>query len=361
MTYFRPNIEAMSGYAPGEQPQEKGWINLNTNESPYPPSARTLKAIRAAVNGDLRLYPDPLSQSVRKKAAEVFGTKPERVIVGNGSDDLLTMIVRALAGPKRTVAYPAPTYSLYPTLCKIENARVREIPFPPDFSLPAKLAKTNAAVTFVANPNSPSGTMITPKELGRLARALKGVLVIDEAYVDFADTDCLYLAKRRRNVIVLRTFSKSFSLCGIRLGFAVAHPEIIAGLMKVKDSYNVHRLAQAAGVAALDDLAHMRANADRIRATRTRLTGALESFGWFVYPSQSNFVFARVRPPHTAREIYEALKARKILVRFFNQRGLDDGLRITIGSDREITALLQCLKNICAPFAKTRKRRKRDG
>lgn len=350
MTYFRPNIEAMSGYVPGEQPQEKGWIKLNTNESPYPPSPKVLQALRACANRDLRLYPEPTSLFLREKLAAVYRTKPERVIVGNGSDDLLTVIIRALAGPKRTVAYPAPTYSLYPALCKIENARGREIPFPADFSLPAGLARANAAVTFVANPNSPSGTMIPPKELARLARALHGILVIDEAYVDFADTDCLHLAKRLKNVIVLRTFSKSFSLCGIRLGFGVAHPEIIAGLMKVKDSYNVNRMAQAAGIAALDDIASMRDNANRIRATRARLTAALESLGWFVYPSQSNFVFARVRPPHTATGVYQALKATKILVRFFDQPGLDDGLRITVGSDREINALLKNLRKICAPF-----------
>jgi len=352
VSYFRPNIDAMSGYVPGEQPQDKGWIKLNTNESPYPPSAKVLKAIRASVNADLRLYPEPTARPVREKVAEVFGTTPERVIVGNGSDDILTMIVRALAGPKRTVAFPEPTYSLYPTLCQIENARLRSVPYPPDFSLPPQLPATGAAVTFVSNPNSPSGTMIAPRELGRLARSLKGVLVIDEAYVDFADTNCLYLAKRRKNVIVLRTFSKSFSLCGIRLGFGVAHPQIIAGLMKVKDSYNVNRLAQVAGVAALDDIETMRANAARIRATRARLTVALESLGWFVYPSQSNFVFARVRPPRTARDVYEALKAQGILVRFFDKPGLDDGLRITVGSNSEIDALIKSLRSICAPFVK---------
>ena len=233
--------------------------------------------------------------------------------------------------------------------------RVRKVPYPPDFGVPPQLAKTAAAVTFVANPNSPSGTMIAPRELGRLARSLAGVLVIDEAYVDFADTDCLYLAKRRKNVIVLRTFSKSFALCGLRLGFGVAHPAIIAGLMKVKDSYNVNRLAQVAGVAALDDIENMRANAARIRATRARLTAALESLGWFVYPSQSNFVFARVRPPRCARDVYEALKARRILVRFFDRPGLDDGLRITVGSESEIDALIKSLRSICAPFMEGKK------
>jgi histidinol-phosphate aminotransferase len=351
MSYFRANIDAMEGYVPGEQPQEPGYIKLNTNECPYPPPAKVRQAIRAAVNQDLRLYPEPTAMPVRLKVAEVYGTKPERVIVGNGSDEILTMIVRAMAGPRRTVAFPVPTYSLYPTLCSIENTRIKAIPFPPDFSLPPNLAQARAAVTFVANPNSPSGTMIPPKELGRLARNIDGVLVIDEAYVDFADQDCLYLTQRHRNVIVLRTFSKSFSLCGVRLGFGVAHPEIIAGLMKVKDSYNVNRLAQAAGVAALEEINVMRANAERIRTTRARLTKGLVALGWRVYPSQSNFVFARVRPPHSARDIFGVLQARKILVRFFDAPGLDDGLRVTVGSDHEITVLLNHLRQICAPYA----------
>ena len=352
MSFFRPNIERMSGYVPGEQPQEGGFIKLNTNESPYPPSPKVLKAVRSAVNRDLRLYPDPMATALRKKVAEVYETMPERVLIGNGSDDLLTITVRAFAGPRRVVAYPVPTYSLYRTLGAIADAHVREVPYPSDFSLPERLFKTPAAVTFVSNPNSPTGTTVSAKELARLARSLSGVLVVDEAYVDFADADCLGLVERHRNVIILRTFSKSFSLCGIRLGFAVAREELIAGMAKVKDSYNVNRLAIVAGVAALDDIDTMRAKAERIRRTRRRLTEALESLGWFVYPSQSNFVFTRVRAPHSAREVYGALKKRKILVRFFDSPGLDDGLRISVGREGEIDALLKALRCICAPSAR---------
>ena len=351
VAYFRPNVAAMQGYEPGEQPRDTGFIKLNTNENPYPPSPKVLRAIRAAVNQRLRLYPEPTAMPVRRKLAALLHTSPDCVIVGNGSDDLLTMIIRSFAGPRRAVAFPTPTYSLYPTLCRIENARRREIPYPPDFSLPPKLARANAAVTFVANPNSPSGTMIEPKELARLARALDGILVIDEAYADFAVANCLPLVARRKNVILLRSFSKSFSLCGIRLGFAVAHKDLVTGLMKVKDSYNVNTLAQVAGVAALDDLPAMRANAARIKITRGRLTAALQALGWLVYPSQANFVFARVRPPANARELYLALKKRKVLVRYFDRPGLDDALRITVGSDAEINALLKHLKKLCAPFA----------
>lgn len=346
MTFFRENIDKMSGYVPGEQPQGRGFIKLNTNESPYPPSAKVLSALKACANNDLRLYPDPMASAVRQKVADVFGTKPERVLVGNGSDDLLTMVLRAIVGPRRTVAFPVPTYSLYQTLAEIENSRVRAVPFPSDFSLPAKLFRKGAAATIIANPNSPTGTVVSNKELSRLARAIDGVLVVDEAYVDFADENALPLVEKHKNVIVLRTFSKSFSLCGVRLGFAVAREELIDGLAKVKDSYNVNRFAIAAGVAALDDIAAMRRNAGRIRSTRDRLTNALESFGWLVYPSQSNFVFARVPAPQSARDIYCALKSRKILVRYFDAPGLSDGLRITIGSDQEITALINSLKDL---------------
>jgi histidinol-phosphate aminotransferase len=351
MSYFRANIDAMQGYVPGEQPQDTGFIKLNTNECPYPPSAQVLKAIRTAVDKNLRLYPEPTSLPVRKKVAEVFDTTVSRVIVGNGSDDILTMLMRAIGGPGRTVAFPTPTYSLYPTLCQIENCKIKEVPFPTDFSLPPKLAKVNANLTIVANPNSPSGTTIPVKELGKLARSLDGVLVVDEAYADFAEDNAMRLVKRHKNVIMLRTFSKSFALCGMRLGFGIAHPDIIAGLMKVKDSYNVNKLAQAAGVAAMEDIENMRASAAKICATRDRLTKALESLGWFVYPSQSNFVFARVPAPQSARKIYTTLKGKKIFVRYFDEPGLDDGLRITIGTDREINVLLKELKGLCAPCA----------
>jgi len=348
MSYFRTNIEKMSGYAPGEQPQEAGFIKLNTNESPYPPPPAVLRAVRAAAGADLRLYPDPMANAVRRKVAETFGTKPERVLVGNGSDDLLTMILRGIVGPGRIVAYPVPTYSLYSTLAKIEKARAREVPFPDDFSLPAGLFRSGAAATIIANPNSPTGTMVSNTALSRLARAVSGVLVVDEAYADFADGDAMSLVEKHPNVILLRTFSKSFSLCGIRLGYAVAREDIIEGLAKVKDSYNVNRLAIVAGVAALENIEAMRANAQRVRRTRARLTAALEKLGWFVYPSQSNFVFARVKGPLTARQVYEELKRRKILIRYFDAPGLDDGLRISIGSEREIGALVREFKDIKA-------------
>lgn len=346
MSYFRNSIDTMEAYAPGEQPQGKGFIKLNTNESPYPPTAKVLKAMRDAANSDIRLYPDPMAQAVRRKAAEVLGCKPGRILVGNGSDDLLTMIFRAIVGPKRVVAFPVPTYSLYETLAEIEGSRAKTVPFPDDFSLPKKLFAKGAAATIIANPNSPSGTVTSNATLSRLARAIDGVLVVDEAYADFGESNALKLVDRHPNVIVLRTFSKSFSLCGVRLGLAFARESIIDGLAKVKDSYNVNRFAIAAGVAALEDIDVMRANAQRIRLTRARLTEALRARGWFVYPSQANFVLTRVPAPASAKEIYLRLKAKKILVRYFDKPRLDDCLRISIGSDREINALLKALDEV---------------
>lgn len=350
MSWFRPNIERMQGYAPGEQPQEKGFIKLNTNESPYPPSPRVLKALRAAATKAVRLYPDPMANLVRKEAARVFGFPVARILAGNGSDDLLTMILRAAVGPGRTVAYPVPTYTLYRTLAQIENSKTREVPFPDDFSLPRGLFRKGDAATIIANPNSPTGTAVSNAELSRLARAVSGLLIVDEAYVDFADRHALSLVQRHPNVVVLRTFSKSFSLCGVRLGLAFAREDVIDGLGKVKDSYNVNRFAIAAGAAALEDIAWMHTNAEKIRATRARLSHALKAMGWRVLPSQSNFVFARTPAgaPFTAGDMYRTLKARKILVRYFSTPGLDDGLRISIGSDREIDALLRNMREIAA-------------
>jgi len=354
MSLLRPNIEQMAGYQPGEQPREAGFIKLNTNENPYPPSPRVIDALRRNINETLRLYPDPMATAVREKAAGTYGFRPEQILVGNGSDDLLTIIMRAFVAPGEVVAYPMPSYTLYRTLAQIQDARAVEVPFPHDYSLPAGLRQTAAKVVFLANPNSPSGTVIPPSEVAALADALVGILVVDEAYVDFAEADALHLARERQNVIVLRTFSKSFSLCGLRVGLAFGHADLIAGMAKVKDSYNVNRLGIVAAVAALDDIEHMRANAEKIRQTRARLTRELERLGAYVWPSQANFVLARFpagegRP--TAAEIYARLKERRILVRHFNQPRLEDCLRISVGSDREVDILLERLWEIWQPAA----------
>lgn len=340
--YFRANIAAMTGYMPGEQPQDPEIIKLNTNENPYPPSPKVYAALRKAINGSLRLYPEPLSNALRSAAADVYGVKPSSIIAGNGSDELLSMVLRCFVGLGDRVAFPHPTYTLYDTLIEIQNGVRAAIDYADDFSLPGTLAAQNAALTFLCNPNAPSGTLVSLADIEKLARSVSGILVVDEAYVDFAESEgatSIPLIHRLPNLIVLRTFSKSFSLAGMRIGLAFASEEIIAGLMKVKDSYNLNRLSLVAATAALSDMAWMARNTRRIQKSRKKLSAALKRNGYQIYPSHANFILAR-KPGYNLKPIYEELKRRKILVRYFDVPGLQDCLRITIGTPKEIQALI---------------------
>jgi histidinol-phosphate aminotransferase len=346
--YFRPNIAAMQGYIPGEQPRDDGFIKLNTNENPYAPSPGVMAALRRAINSSLRLYPDPLSDGLRAVAAAVYGVKPQNIIAGNGSDELLSMIIRSFIGPGNRVAFPVPTYSLYETLIEIQGGEKATVDYPVDFSVPVDLAAQNAPLTFICNPNSPSGTLASLQEIERIARTVTGVLVLDEAYIDFADSEgasALPLIPRLANLVVLRTFSKSFSLAGMRIGLAFASEEIIAGMTKVKDSYNLNRLSLVAATAALQDLPWMARNVRRIQRTRRKLIAEARKLGFHVLPSQANFVLAK-KPGENLKGAYEALKRRKILVRYFDAPGLRDCLRITVGTDREVAALLSALAGL---------------
>jgi histidinol-phosphate aminotransferase len=340
--YFRPNISALVGYTPGEQLQDNGIIKLNTNENPYPPSPGVYAALKKAANATLRLYPEPLADRLRSVAATVYGVKPENIIAGNGSDEILTLLMRSFVGPGYRVAFPVPTYSLYDTLVDIQDGIGIRVEFPPDFSVPESLAGQNAALTLLCNPNAPSGTLVSLPEIEKLARSVAGILVVDEAYVDFAATEgasSLPLIGRLPNLVVMRTFSKAFSLAGLRIGLAFASPEIISGMLKVKDSYNLNRLSLVAAAAALQDLPWMARNAARIQGSRKKLTAALKRMGYFVYPSQANFVLAQKRGTNQ-KPVYEELKRRNILVRYFDTPGLHDCLRITVGTPREIRALI---------------------
>jgi histidinol-phosphate aminotransferase len=338
----RPAIRALAGYTPGEQPQDRRYIKLNTNENPYPPSPKVLEAVRACAAADLRLYPDPVANALRDAAARVYGFERDEIVAGNGSDDLLAMIVRTCVGRGDRVVYPYPTYSLYDTLVAIGEGEVVHVPFPPDFSLPDGLAAAGGRVTFLCNPNSPSGTVATNEQIAALSAAVPGLLVVDEAYIDFADTTALALVRRCGNVVVLRTFSKSFSLAGLRIGLAFAHPAVIAEVMKVKDSYNLTRVSIAAATAALQDYAWMQANVEKIRATRARMITGLRDRGFAVPPSEANFVLAR-RPGHNLQSVYDGLKSRGILVRYFATPQLYDALRISVGTEDETDALLAAL------------------
>jgi histidinol-phosphate aminotransferase len=343
--YFQPHIDRMAGYAPGEQPQQGGFIKLNTNENPYPASPRVAEAIRSALGDRLRLYPDPLATAFREAAARLHAVGPAMILAGNGSDDLLTIVTRAFVAPGDRVLCPTPSYILYRTLVELQNGRAVDAGYTADWGLePADETLAGLKLAYLANPNSPSGTALPPAAVAALAGKLDCPLVVDEAYVNFAATDCAELVASCPNVIVLRTFSKGYSLAGIRLGYLIARPEIVAGLIKVKDSYNCDMLSQAGGIAALADQAYLAEARARIIATRRRLTDALRALGYHVPESQANFVWCTGGPP--AVEIYQALKERRILVRLMRYPGHPDGLRITVGTDPEIDTLLENLQTL---------------
>ncbi len=343
--YFLPHVARMAGYVPGEQPRDGGIIKLNTNENPYPPSPRVLEAIARGLDDRLRLYPDPVGTAFRRAAADLHGVDPDMILAGNGSDDLLTILTRSFVGPGDVLAYPSPSYILYRTLAEIQGARWVEIPFDGAWTLsPGAFAEVRPRLAFIANPNSPSGTVMGVSELARIADAVDCPLVVDEAYVNFADSDAVGLVKSHENVIVSRTFSKGYSLAGLRLGYLIARPEMVLGMIKVKDSYNCDTLSLLGGTAALLDQDHQAQTRAKILATRDRLTAAMRRFGYLVPDSRANFVWCTGGPP--ASPTYEALKARKILVRLMRYPGLPDGLRITVGTDAEIDRFLDALGSI---------------
>ncbi len=344
----RPAIAAIEGYVPGEQPQAGKWIKLNTNENPYPPSPAVARAIAATVAGrTLAKYPDPLATVFRVRAAELLGVDPDWILCGNGSDDLLTILVRTFVGEGECLRTAYPSYILYRTLAEIQGAACDEAMFKPNWSLGDAFtaARDDLRLAFLANPNSPSGTLISPARVREFADRLPCPLVVDEAYGDFADANCLDLVRQCDRVIVTRSFSKSYSLAGLRFGFAVARPEIIAQLRKVKDSYNCDALSIAAATAAIDDQAWLTECRAKIVATRRRLTEALAALGFLPVESQANFVWC-THPERPHKPIYEALKARQILIRFMQYPGWGDGLRITVGTDDEIDAFLSVLKTL---------------
>ncbi len=361
---IRPLVRKMHGYVPGEQPKIKGLIKLNTNENPYPPSPKVLSVVKAAVDGRLRLYPNPTAQVLREKLAKLHGCKPENILVGNGSDELLALATRAFvesAGLKTgaarkdstaTVQYFSPSYSLYPVLAAIHGARTNVVALDKNFGIPplAVLKKSKAwdfraALTFVTTPNAPSGRGYSTAELEELCRAHKGVIILDEAYVDFGEENAMELALKYSHVIVARTFSKAYSLCFQRVGYFVGHSALMAALDKIRDSYNVNGLGQIAALATLDDLKYYRANFKKIIATRERLSRELTAMGFIVLPSKTNFILTRP-PRFPAKNWLEKLRARKILVRWFKYPSVRDFLRITIGTDAEADALLRASKGI---------------
>ncbi|MBI1314436.1 histidinol-phosphate transaminase [bacterium] len=357
MPRFRPAIERIDGYAPGEQPQDAGWTKLNTNENPYPPSPRVIEAIESAARGRLNIYPDPLGTRFRKAAGELFGVDSDWILPANGSDENLTIIVRSFADADDLVTFPYPSYILYETLADIQGARHERLLLNADWSWDLDRVRPmieQSRIVFVPNPNSPSGNSWSHDTIEQLVPP-GGVLVLDEAYGDFpAEPHRAQILQRDAGsrIIITRTLSKSYSLAGLRFGFAIAHPDVITGMRKVKDSYNCDTLSLAAATAAIEDQDWMLANTAKIRATRTRLTNELRSLGFNAVDSDANFVWT-THPDRSHRTIYEALKARRILVRLMTfpealNGGTIDGLRITVGTDEETDRFLETLCSIVA-------------
>lgn len=340
MSYFRPEIDKMSGYVPGEQPKGRVLVKLNTNENPYPPSPKVKEALTNFDYKRLRLYPDPIGSKLRKEIAELYDFSPDNIILGNGSDDILTMAVRSFAGSGDTIAYVDPTYSLYHVLADIQGVKCIEIALNDDFSLPGDLAEKaeGAKLFLIPRPNAPTGNSFPMEAMDELCENFDGIVLIDEAYADFAQDNCISLAMKYSNVVVSRTFSKSMSLAGVRFGYAIAQSEIISGMMKVKDSYNVNFLTQELALAALKDQDYLKATVAKIIVSREKLTIGLTNMGFEVLPSESNFVFAS--PPDSAEKFFDYLRSNDILVRYFPGERTGEYVRITVGTEEEVNILL---------------------
>ena len=330
---------------PGEQPPDgEGWVKLNTNESPLPPSPRVIEAIKAAANDSLRLYPSPTAASAREAIARRFGLDPAQVTVGNGGDELIDLCFRAFVDAGDRVAFPTPTYPLFEPLCRIHEATPSPHPTELPWELPPSLAPDPASLKLIANPNSPTGAFFVTQEVEAVVGASSGIVAIDEAYVDFAPHSCLPLLEHHENVLLLRTFSKSYGLAGLRIGFALGPADLIEAIDSVKDSYNVDRLAIAAAVAAIEDEEHHRNLVSEVVKNRGNLAGALADLGFDLVPSSANFVFAK--PPKPAAEVVAGLRERKILVRHYDREPIAGWIRITVGTREQQESLLAALKEI---------------
>ena len=350
--FWSPVVQALTPYVPGEQPTIPGLIKLNTNENPYPPSPRVLDALHAAANADLRLYPEPTGRALREAIARRHGLQPGNVFVSNSSDDVLALTFMALLNhAPRPLLFPDISYGFYPVYCGLYGIPHRTIALDARFGITIDdyLAEHAGAVIF-PNPNAPTGRALPRTEIVRLLAGRPDLpVVIDEAYVDFGAESAVPLIADHPNLLVVQTLSKSRSLAGLRVGFAMGQAPLVEALTRVKDSFNSYpldRLAMAGAIAAIEDEAHFDDTRQRVMATRERLATVLHAMGFEVLPSDANFLFAR-HPVHAGAQLAAALRERAILVRRFAQPArIADFLRISIGTDAECNALLQALSEI---------------
>jgi histidinol-phosphate aminotransferase len=355
MAYERKNIAAMHGYVPGKQPLGSDAIKLNTNENPYPPCAAVMDALRAVAPDALRKYPPPAADELRAAAAALHGVTPDQVVAVNGGDELLRLAFTTFVEPGAPIGVVEPSYSLYPVLAEVHGSPVVRIDSEADWSLPSDLGPRMRAagvkLLLLVNPQAPAGHLTTASRLAQLAQELDGVLLIDEAYVDFVDPalhhDAAALVKAHDNVLVLRTFSKGYSLAGLRAGYGLGAASLIAPLLwKTRDSYNLDAIAQRLATTALEHRAEAAQTWQRVRHDRAVLAAALQKLGFELAPSQTNFLLARVPQGATARRLLSGLEERGVLVRYFDAPRLDDKLRITVGTAEQNERLLRGLREL---------------
>jgi len=346
----KPHIRDLAPYVPGEQPVGEGWVKLNTNENPYPPSPRVKEAVAAEAEW-LRLYPEPLSRRLRAAVAERFGCDADGVVIGNGSDNLLNLLARCF-GRAPGIGQTSPSYSMYPVVAGLENLEALTVPFDRSMELdPDAIARTGASVFFLTSPNAPTGVAFSPGRIEAILERFDGLLAVDEAYADFGAETAVPLVREYGNLCVTRTMSKSHGLAGLRAGYAIADPEVASVLDRAREVYNVDRLAQAGALAALEDEAYFQRTRERVKATRERTRAEFDRLGWTTYPSAANFLFTEprdaggARGPDVAESLFEFLKARRILVRYFPGHPLTCAfLRVSVGTDEQMDAFMEAIQ-----------------
>jgi histidinol-phosphate aminotransferase len=347
--YWSALTASLVPYVPGEQPKDKRYIKLNTNESPYPPSPAVIAAIQAATNEDLRLYPDPTSEKLRETIAYYYGLTPDHVFVGNGSDEILAFAFPAFFSAEKPILFPDITYTFYPVYTKLYGLTYETIPVDEQFNISAEqYCRPNGGIV-IPNPNAPTTRFLPIEDLRLILDSNPNqVVIVDEAYVDFGGQSTVSFIPEYPNLLVVQTLSKSRSLAGLRVGMAIGHPDLIEGLNRIKNSFNSYtldRLAIAGAVAAIEDQAYFEETTRLIIATRERTIEALQALGFYVVPSQANFIFIS-HPVFSAQSLFNELKVRGILVRYFKKPRIDQYLRVSIGTDEEMDAFVTTVSEI---------------
>lgn len=347
--YWSPLTASLEPYVPGEQPKDKKYIKLNTNENPYPPSPLAIAAMTDAINEDLRLYPDPNCDVLVQTLAQHAGLSPKQVFVGNGSDEILAFAFASFFDPSKPVLFPDVTYSFYKVYSKFYGLTPKLIPLDDQFNINVEQYTGDHGGIIIPNPNAPTAMPLLLEDVEQLLKNnADQVVIIDEAYVDFGAESAVTLVNSYSNLLVIQTLSKSRSLAGLRVGYAFGSEELIEGLNRTKNSFNsytIDRVALAGAVAAIEDQAYFREMTAKVVATRERVAETLESLGFIVTPSKANFLFIS-HPSFAAKQLFEQLREQGVLVRYFASPRIDNFLRVSIGTDGEMDVFLQLVKQL---------------